>query len=181
MDDINKYCYFYNGKCNEYYRDCSYYNGTDKDECEKNIPEDINIGSFFSKYVEGKCVFENNKCITKTISSCSESTKISLCENIKHFDDKKICKEINGECKENWKYCSDASSISYKNKTECLSNIPRSGFKRCIQNKIGFCEGLISSEMKCSLFPDLIISDKCQAIIPSNKIKKCGFSNNNCY
>jgi hypothetical protein len=176
LDDGKKYCYFYNGKCNEYYKDCSYYNGTNKDECEKNIPTDLNIGSFLSKYAERKCVFENNKCITKTISSCSESTKISLCENIKHFDEKKICKKIDGKCKENWEYCSYAT-----NRKECLSNIPKDGFKRCIMNDIGFCEGLTSSFIECSLFPKLIMADKCESIVPSNKLKKCVFSNNNCY
>jgi len=178
LDDNKKYCYFYNGKCNEYYKECSDYNGTNQDECEKNIPTDLNIGSFFSKYVERKCVFQNNKCITKTISSCSESTKISLCKNIKHFDENKMCKEIDGECKENWKFCSD---VPRKNRAACLSNSPITGFKICFMNEYGFCEGVTSSFMECSLFPKLIIADKCEAIVPSNKSKKCVFSNNNCY
>jgi len=178
LDDNKKYCYFYNGKCNEYYKECSDYNGTNQDECEKNIPTDLNIGSFFSKYVERKCVFQNNKCITKTISSCSESTKISLCKNINHFDENKMCKEIDGECKENWKFCSD---VPRKNRAACLSNSPITGFKICIMNAYGICEGLTSSYMECSLFPKLIIADKCEAIVPSNNSKKCVFSNNNCY
>ena len=48
-------------------------------------------------------------------------------------------------------------------------------------NDIGFCEGLTSSFIECSLFPKLIMADKCESIVPSNKLKKCVFSNNNCY
>lgn len=179
LNDTNKYCLGEDYQCNEYFRECEYYKGTDKDECEKNIPLEGSNGIFNSDKYKRKCVFRNNKCITVPRESCSEFKKgeeEKYCKNIVPLDELKYCKLVNQECKEFYKDC-----YNIKDKYECISNIPLRNIGCKFTPYFHYCLSLDSGNMNCSLFQEFINPQKCESIIPSNFLKKCVFSGNNCY
>ena len=98
-DDDTKECIYSDNKCIENYKQCEYYIGHVKKECEDIIQT--------NGY---KCIFENDLC--KSIRKlCTEGKFKSECQLISKVSNpfKKVCHydSDSGSCFENYKYCSD--------------------------------------------------------------------------
>ena len=118
-----KRCLYFKGKCQEIYKKCEDYKGTDGDICAKIIP-------FKSMYEidEGyECFMEKDKnCIKKKKEEakyCNYQGNIrEICEMQKPSDpDRKVCFFTGSKCIEQYKYCSDYKGIYEE---ECKSIIP---------------------------------------------------------
>ena len=118
-----KRCLYFNGKCQEFYKKCEDYKGTDGYICAKIIPF-----KSMNETDEGyECVLEkNNKCTKKKKEEAKycnyQGYNEEICAMLKPSDpDTKICSLISGRCVEQYKYCSDYKGIYSE---ECQSIVP---------------------------------------------------------
>ena len=186
--DANKICaYNYSAtprECYEEYARCEDYLGNDTTTCEDII-----------SYKGNKCEFVSNRCRT-TNKVCEEALIEEECKLIKKTGvtdpDKKVCYYTNGDCKENYKYCSDFREIristnsdyeAQKTKCENIEPYDESGneidiFSKCVyESGVGCqrvpkdCKDAKHNPVLCSLY-----SPK----IKDNSVKHCVFYNNDC-
>ena len=142
-----KRCLFFGSKCQEYYKKCEDYKGTDEETCVRIIP-------FKSMYEidEGyECVLEKDKKCTKKkkeeVKYCNyQGNYANQCEKQKPSDQNtKVCAFIGGKCIEQYKYCSDYKGI-YEG--ECKSIIPYDPetnkidpYSKCVLQYISYISG----------------------------------------
>ena len=158
VKDDNKACIYFNGKCEEHYRKCEDYKGTNQKECEDIIP--IYEDDFdFAK----KCVFNHgtNKCEKKT-RLCSDYKKgqdSNFCTKAKDNNNNE-CALYGDICREKYNNCEDYKGNS---KEICESIFPKENTysKKCVFKE----KQCISEPMKCS---DTNDEDNCYDIILSD-------------
>ena len=77
LDESDKSCVYLDDEYKELPKECSEYKGSVANECESILPEAYNT----------MCIFENNTCKSKRVSSCSDF-KVGLpeeiCEKLDH-------------------------------------------------------------------------------------------------
>ena len=177
-----KRCLYFEGSCNEFYKNCEDYEGNDRIICEKIEP----FKSMYEKDDDYECVLEkDNKCTKKKIE---EETKYcdyywsdeELCEMHTPSDSNlKACILIGSRCSERYKYCSEYKGT---NPAECTTIIPfdpetgkKDLYSRCKMDS-GKC---VKETRKCSQYIgyDPAMSSKYYA---EDENKKCVLKGNQC-
>ena len=168
LPDRTKKCAWLNNQCVTRFVECSYYKGTNPEECETIIP--------MTDPYETKCVYTDGICKSEKKTSCSdykEGQEFSHCFLITLSDEKKYCTlNENNECVEQYKECSD---IKGSDKTICESNISYD-LRKCSYDN-GVCDVLKEG---CSFYKQYLERDECEKNNEFQTYKKCLFSNYQC-
>ena len=118
-EDEGKFCYYDGSQCLSAYTTCSFYTGTNEEECSN-----INLQDFRYKYT-----LENNVCVKK-IKLCSdyiEGKGKEFCESLSGGSDNKRCVyKSGGICDTDFNECKDA------NEDKCPDNIPSDNTYKCV-------------------------------------------------
>lgn len=96
----NKNCIYLNDECKEQIADCELYSGNVATECESIIPKNDPLHT--------KCVYKNDKCQPKEITSCEEFNPLlpkQFCDDL-FLNNGVRCHLVNNECKEYYSSCS---------------------------------------------------------------------------
>ena len=152
-EDEGKICYFDGSQCLSEYNKCSFYTGTNEEECSN-----INLRDF--RY---KCTLENNECVEKK-KLCSDYNKgkgREFYESLSGGSDNKHCVYKSGDiCDTDFNECKDA------NEDKCLNNIPSDNKYKCIfQNN-----GCKSIKRKCS---EYLNTENCWDLEAGEQGKSC--------
>ena len=169
----NKICDFISGLCQENYKNCSDYDGTDEIICKNIKPYDdsgINIDD------NHKCQIEDGIC-QKVPKDCIDagSNRI-LCSSISPIiknNTKKYCRFNGNECKEDFKTCESFESSKYSDRETCKSIIQENDFDhKCELNSDYKCK---PTKKQCYEFNIDDYSNLCYNINP-----RCTYTNGIC-
>ena len=168
LADRTKKCAWINNQCVTRYVECSYYKGTNQEECETIIP--------MTDPYETKCVYVEGICKSEKKTSCSDykqGQEFSHCFNIPLSNEKKYCTlNEKNECVEQYKECSDYKG---NDKTICESNISYD-LRKCSYDN-GSCNVLKEG---CSFYKNFLERDECEKNNEFLNYKKCIFSDYQC-
>ena len=160
----NKYCAYTNKGCQEHYIECEKYEGKNKAECESII---VKNNIITNPHIT-KCVFENNKCVSKNkiCSDYKQGQHPDFCENIELSNKEKHCAFINNQCLEKYKEC---ELYIGQIKLECENNIPMYNVftKKCVFDVSS--KSCLTQSKTCSDYD----FDSCGKYSLSDSIKHC--------
>ena len=167
--DENKYCRFSEHICNEYYKECSLYEGNDENICNKIITQE-----------NGACEIKEGRCVNKTEFKCSDYDSYLhitfpnsiryFCEDIPVSDIHKQCvyKESDNSCFESEKHCYDYSGA---NKEICEKASILIFWKKCVLEAE---EDICTMEDKqCTDITLDSVKDTCEKALASPYREKC--------
>lgn len=186
----NKKCSFENGKCvekydGEDYNYCTDYRGTDKDICISIKP--YGHDSYNIDY-SSRCEYKNNECV-RVSKKCEEAKDENECGTTTPTDTNKNCVFTNNKCVEQYKTCNLYNGISGTIDEEVCESIILKGFnsneyltKKCKYTpSVGEAKATCTEETReCSDFKIEFYKNQCTSINPTDRTKKCMFSNNSC-
>ena len=166
LTDSTLKCAYINNKCIEQYKQCSDYNGNEKNICESIVVQN-------NPY--RKCILLHDQYCQENDRECSEYTGNSefVCNYyFKSLDPNKGCALIGGKCIEQYQFCSDYRG---NDKITCESiKLSNNGFKCVLDEK----EGCIRKNKGCS---EATNAADCSRMIPSDRSKKqCIFYDGKC-
>lgn len=186
LEDSKKACILYNKNCIETFKNCEDYTGNDVKQCESIIPLISDYGKDGKIYVdinyEKKCVYENEKCITKDkycseYQATAENSKVEeICEELKLNDPNKICIFYENKCIETYGRCEDY--VDNVEKQKCEEIIPADYIStECVYDSQN--NKCITKRKLCSSYNIDIYKYQCQSVGDyTNMI--CSYSNGKC-
>ena len=169
LTDGTKRCLWINNQCLMRDTECSYYEGSNKEECETIIP--------ITDTYESKCVYSDGNCKPEKKNSCKdykEGQEFDHCFLINLADEEKYCTlNENNECVEQFKECSGYKGDDIN---ICESNIPYDLTKCSFEN--GECNTM--EKVECSSYKRFIEKEECEKYNDLLINKKCVFSDYQC-
>ena len=168
----SKSCVYLNDQCKEQIAECDLYQGSVASECEAIIPQSNPYGA--------KCVFTDQRCQQKEITSCSDyksglpkefCNRISISEGVG-------CHLVNNECKIHYYDC---SYYTGEDKNICESIEPSSDnpYKSCSFTN-NQCKAVKKTGLTCDSYKSGQDPEYCYYIELDNSQKYCEFYDNKC-
>ena len=164
-------CGIVNGKCQEIYKNCGQYIGTDSEKCASIQLEDIT----------SKCVFDSTCKNEKKV--CSDAKHETECNAITPTDTNKQCAFIfyNNyyQCVEQYKTCElyESKVTSGKNENDCKSIILKSNENKKCQFDNSRCT--ITDKGCEDLFAPTQTLNECSTLTYNSNKEKCVFDSSN--
>ena len=179
LEDIKKKCILVGNKCQEQYKTCEIYNDETKAECEKILPYVVDTTSLD---IYSNCVFnDDDHSCTREKKPCSEFKDSTSCFLQELKDSKKRCIFYGGQCKEEYKSCTEYNSETNKNEEKCKSIILSNPnaidyLHKCIYDNKDAC---VQDDKTCEDYISGQSEEFCTNIVISAD-KRCIFINNKC-
>ena len=176
LDDTNKMCVYDNGQCKEEYKSCSNYNNiNNKNEKDCKSIKIYNSDKINIDYTK-KCIFNDNSCIQKDLTSCSDyesNLDKKYCTNI-YLTNYKKCVFKDNKCVEKYITCPETNEDITEDACESIKPVDES--KKCIYEGSNKCTEKIK---ECSEYKGTDSYD-CQKCTSSEADKKCFLENGKC-
>lgn len=172
LGSSGKSCVYLNDECKEQIAECNLYQGSNASECEAIIPQSNSYGT--------RCVFTNQECQPKEITSCSEyksglpeefCNRISISEGVG-------CHFVNNECKTHYYYCS-AYTGGDKNTCESIESNSDDPYESCSFTN-NQCKKVKKTGLSCDSYKSGQDPEYCYYIELEDSKKYCEFYNNKC-